>query len=222
LRGSGGRGGGCAGGVEGDVAEAGFGVAGAGVEADAAGRGGVAFKEEVQAFEGAGGAGFDFDGDDAGVDGEEKIDFGLAVEGFADPEVEGVLTVGWLGGEEFLGGELFGGGAAVDGEEVWLGNEFGVDAEGGVEEADVEEGEFDEAGVGLGFEREALSGGVGDLVNGAGFFEGGEGLADSGGSAVGVDFENFKRSPTRPGARRKRFSARSAGMRGAYLANSRR
>ena len=162
------------------MAEAGFGVAGAGVESDAVGAGGVAFEEEVKAFEGAGGAGFDFDGEDAGVDGEEEIDFGLAVEGFADPEVEGGFAVGWLGGEEFLGGELFGGGAAVDREEVGLGDEFGVDAEGGVEEADVEEGEFDEAGVGLGFEREALAGGVGDLSDDAGFFEGGEGATNGG------------------------------------------
>ncbi len=170
------------------MAEAGFGVAGAGVESDAVGAGGVAFEEEVKAFEGAGGAGFDFDGEDAGFDGEEEIDFGLAVEGFADPEVEGGFAVGWLGGEEFLGGELFGGGAAMNRKEVGLADEFGVDAEGGVEEADVEEGEFDQAGVGLGFEREALAGGVGDLSDDAGFFEGGEGLADGGGAAVGVDF----------------------------------
>ena len=95
----------------------------------------------------------------------------MAVEGFANPEVEFRFLFRRCGGEEFLGDELFGGSAAVDAQEVRLGDEFGVDAQGGVEEADVQESEFDEAWICLCGKGQALSGRVGDLTDDTGFFQ---------------------------------------------------
>jgi hypothetical protein len=117
----------------------------------------MAFKEEVKAFETAGGAGFDFDGYDMGFHRQEKIDFGLAIEGFANPEGEFGFLIGRGGGEEFLSDKLLGGGTTVDAQKVGLGDEFGVDSEGGVEKTDVEKNEFDEARIGLSGKREALT-----------------------------------------------------------------
>jgi len=54
----------------------------------------MAFEEEMKAFETTGGAGFHFYGYDTGFHGQEKIDFGLAVEGFANPEGELGFLVG--------------------------------------------------------------------------------------------------------------------------------
>ena len=117
----------------------------------------MAFEEEVKAFETAGGAGFDFDGYDMGFHRQDKIDFGLAVEGFANPEGEFGFLIGWGGCEEFLSDKLLGGGTTVDAQKVGLGDEFGVDSEGGVEKTDVEKNEFDEARIGLSGKREALT-----------------------------------------------------------------
>lgn len=127
------------------------------VESDAVGGGGMAFKEEVKAFETSGAACFDFDGYDMGFHRQEKIDFGLAIEGFANPEGEFGFLIGRGGGEEFLSDKLLGGGTTVDAQKVGLGDEFGVDSEGGVEKADVEKNEFDEARIGLSGKREALT-----------------------------------------------------------------
>ena len=110
------------------MAEAGFSVSGGGVESDAVGGVGMTLEEEVETFQGAGGAGFDFDGYDMGFYSEEKIDFGLAVEGFTNPEEEFGFLVGGCGGEEFLSDELLCGSATVDAQKVGLGDEFRVNS----------------------------------------------------------------------------------------------
>jgi len=56
-----------------------------------------------------------------------------------------------------LSDKLLGGGTTVDTQKVGLGDEFGVDSQGGVEESDVEKNEFDEARIGLGGKRKALT-----------------------------------------------------------------
>ena len=78
----------------------------------------MAFKEEVKAFETSGAACFDFDWYDMGFHRQEKIDFGLAIEGFANPEGEFGFLIGRGGGEEFLSNELLGGGTTVDATRV--------------------------------------------------------------------------------------------------------